>query len=110
MSSRPGLGRCRVVRVRDDVESSRPESMLSRSGSGRFCVVWARADVDSFETESMSSGSGLGRRVVRPGSMSNRVGLRRSTSKLSQIRPNSSQVSLCLYQNGFNIFDKVDLI
>jgi len=65
MSSHPSLGRCRVVRARDDVESSRLESMLSRPGSGRFWVVWARADVDLFETEPMSSGLGSGCRVVR---------------------------------------------
>ena len=58
-SSRPGpMLSCRA---RDDVELSRPESMLSRPGSGRFWVVWARADVDSFETEPISSGPGPGR-------------------------------------------------
>jgi len=59
MSSRPGLGRCRVVRARVDVESSRPESIF--------------------------------------------------VSRLSRLKPSSSQVNVCPYQNEFNVIDKMDL-
>ena len=90
MSSRLGLGRFQVVRA---FRSSGPGPMSSRSRPSRCRVIRAQ-DVE----------------WSRPGSMLNRVGLRQFASKLSQIRPSSSQVSLCSFQNGFNVVDKVDLI
>jgi len=94
MLSHPGLGRCQVVQARVDVESSGLGSILGRRGPGRCRFVRDRADVEWSGHRSML----------------NRVGPRRSASKLSRIRPSSSQVSLCPFQNGFNVFDKVDLI
>jgi len=110
MFSRLGLGRCRAERARADVESSGPGLMSSRLGSGRFWVVWARADVESFEPGRCQVVRAQDVEWSRPGPMLSRVGPRRSSSKLSRIMPSSSQISVCTYQNGFNVFDKVDLI
>jgi len=110
-------GRCRVVRARVDVESSRLGSMSSLPGLGRCWVVQARVDVESSEPESMSSRLSPGRcRVFRArayfglsgsGPMLSRpvsgcrvvrtlvdVEPSWSTSKLSRVRPSLSQVSL----------------
>jgi len=57
MSSRPGLGRCQVVRAWADVESY---GRLGRLGPGRCRVVRDRVDVESSELR-MSSGPGPGR-------------------------------------------------
>jgi len=77
-----GPSQCRVVRAKADVESFGPEPMYSRSGQGRCRVVWVRADVEPSC----------------------------SASRLSRLRPSSSQISLCPYQNGFNVIEKMDLI
>jgi len=106
---RPGPGQCRVERAKADIESSGPGKMSRRVGLNRCRVVRAwvviecpgpsRCRVDQVDGDFKLTGS-----------MLSRVGPRRSTSKLSRIRPSSSQVRLCPYQKGFNVFDKVDLI
>ena len=82
MLSQAGPGRCLAKQARADVESSGLGPMLSWLGSGRCQSERTLVDVEPSW----------------------------SASRLSRLRPSSSQVSVCPYQNGFNIIDKVDLI
>jgi len=108
MSSHSGLGRCRVVRVGANVELSGPGPMSSCPGPSRCRVVRAQTDVESFGPGPMSSRSGPGR--CRAVWVWADVEPSWSASRLSRLRPSSSQVSLCPYQYGFNVIYKMDLI
>jgi len=114
MSSGVDLGRCLAESAWADVERSRPEPVSSKFGPRRCRTESVWADVEPSWSGPMSSG--VSRAHVessRPGTMSNksvRFGLSWSASRLSRLRPSSSQISLYPYQNGSNVIDKVNLI
>jgi len=90
MSSHLSLDGCWVIQAWIDNKLSRP----------RPCrVVRAQVDVESSESGPMLNRLDLGRCRVEL-----------VLSRLSQFRPSLNQVSMCPYQNKFNIIDKINLI